>query len=68
MQKADYIQIIKHAWREFDDRHEIRGVYDVSMYVSTNQVYKISFYKREPVFANFQITVSSTISGKITSL
>jgi len=51
MQKTDYIDIIKHAWREFDDRHEIRGVYDVSMYVSTNQVYKISFYKREPVFA-----------------
>ena len=51
MQKADYIQIIKHAWKEFDDRHEIRGVYDVSAYVSTNQVYKISFYKREPVFA-----------------
>ncbi|MFB6343943.1 hypothetical protein ACE01N_11305 [Saccharicrinis sp. FJH2] len=51
MQKIDYIQIIKHAWREFDDRHEIRGIYDVSAYVSTNQVYKISFYKREPVFA-----------------
>lgn len=51
MQKIDYVQIIKHAWREFDDRHEIRGVYDVSAYVSTNQVYKISFYNREPVFA-----------------
>ena len=51
MQKIDYIQIIEHAWREFDDRHEIRGVYDVSAYVSTNQVYKISFYTREPVFA-----------------
>ena len=50
MNKADYIQIIKHAWKEFDDRHEIRGVFDVSAYVSTNQVYKISFYKREPVF------------------
>ena len=35
MHKADYIQIIKHAWKEFDDRHEIRGVYDVSMYVSS---------------------------------
>lgn len=51
MQPFDYIQIIKHAWQEFDDRHEIRGVYDVSAYVSTNQVYKISFYEREPVFA-----------------
>ncbi len=51
MQHFDYIQIIKRAWQEFDSRHEIRGVYDVSAYVSTNQVYKISFYKREPVFA-----------------
>lgn len=51
MQPLDYIQIIKHAWREFDDRHEIKGVFDVSAYVSTNHVYKISFFKREPVFA-----------------
>ncbi len=51
MDKKNHIDIIKHAWKEFDDRHEIRGVYDVSMYVSTNQVYKISFYEREPVFA-----------------
>ncbi|MBK6281645.1 MAG: hypothetical protein IPF54_02320 [Draconibacterium sp.] len=51
MQHFDFIQIIKRAWHEFDSRHEIRGVYDVSAYVSTNQVYKISFYKREPVFA-----------------
>ncbi len=51
MQHFDYVQIIKRAWQEFDNRHEIRGVYDVSAYVSTNQVYKISFYNREPVFA-----------------
>lgn len=51
MQHFDYIQIIKRAWQEFDNRHEIKGVYDVSAYVSTNQVYKISFYHREPVFA-----------------
>jgi len=51
MHKIDHIEIIKHAWYEFDDRHEIKGVYDVSAHVSTNQVYKISFYKREPVFA-----------------
>ena len=51
MQHFDYIQIIKRAWQEFDNRHEIKGVYDVSAYVSTNQVYKISFYNREPVFA-----------------
>lgn len=51
MQNFDYIQIIKFAWKEFDDRHQIRGIYDVSAYVSTNHVYKISFYEREPVFA-----------------
>ena len=51
MHKTDHIQIIKFAWKEFDDRHEIKGVYDVSAHVSTNQVYKISFYEREPVFA-----------------
>ncbi len=51
MQSIDYIQIIKHAWKEFDDRHEIKGIFDVSAYVSTNQVYKISFYNRQPVFA-----------------
>ena len=52
MQKLDYAQIIKLAWKEFDgDRHEIKGVFDVSAQVSTNHVYKISFYLREPVFA-----------------
>lgn len=52
MQKADYAQIIKLAWREFDgERHQIKGVFDVSAKVSTNHVYKLSFYKREPVFA-----------------
>lgn len=51
MHQIDHIEIVKHAWKEFDDRHEIRGIYDVSPYVSTNTVYKISFYEREPVFA-----------------
>ena len=51
MQHPDYAQIIKLAWQEFDDRHEVKGVYDVSAHVSTNQVYKVSFSNREPVFA-----------------
>ena len=52
MQKLDYKLIVKLAWREFDgERHEIKGIYDVSAQVSTNHVYKLSFYKREPVFA-----------------
>jgi hypothetical protein len=51
MGQLDHIEIVKHAWREFDDRHDIKGVYDASVYVSTNYVYKISFYEREPVFA-----------------
>ncbi|MCE4563059.1 hypothetical protein INQ51_01930 [Maribellus sp. CM-23] len=52
MEIRDYAQIIKLAWQELDgDRHEIKGVFDVSAQVSTNHVYKVSFYKREPVFA-----------------
>lgn len=50
-EQINHKEIIKYAWEEFDPRHEIRGIYDVSAYVSTNQVYKISFYEREPVFA-----------------
>ena len=52
MQSWDYAKIIKFAWQEFDNnRHQIRGIYDVSAHVSTNQVYKISFYQRDPIFA-----------------
>ena len=51
MRNTNYTEIVKHAWREFDNRHEIKAVYDVSVHVSTNHVYKISFYNREPVFA-----------------
>lgn len=51
MQALNYTEIIKLAWTEFDDRHEIKAIYDVSAHVSTNQVYKISFFNREPVFA-----------------
>lgn len=43
--------IIKQAWEEFDDRHEVKNIFDVSANVSTNHVYKVSFYEREPVFA-----------------
>lgn len=51
MEKLDSYHIIRQAWKEFDDRHEIKGIFDVSMHVSTNSVYKISFYDRQPVFA-----------------
>ena len=51
MQALDHNQVIKQAWEEFDDRHEIRSIYNVSAQVSTNQVYKVYFYKRNPVFA-----------------
>lgn len=51
MHTLDYYQIIRMAWMEFDDRHEIKAIFDVSAHVSTNQVYKISFFNRQPVFA-----------------
>ncbi|MDX9883060.1 MAG: hypothetical protein RBS73_13440 [Prolixibacteraceae bacterium] len=50
-QRLDYFQVVRLAWSEFDDRHEIKAIYDVSAHVSTNQVYKVSFYNRQPVFA-----------------
>jgi len=50
-QTLDYFQIVRQAWAEFDSKHEIKGIYDVSVHVSTNHVYKISFYNRQPVFA-----------------
>lgn len=49
--QLDYKHIIQKAWEEFDDRHEIKRIFDVSVRVSTNQVYKIFFHDREPVFA-----------------
>ena len=51
MHKLDHLTIIHQAWEEFDDRHQIKGIYDVSAHVSTNQVYKVSFFDRQPVFA-----------------
>ena len=51
MHTLNYFQIIRSAWEEFDDRHEIKGIYNVSAHVSTNHVYKISFFERQPVFA-----------------
>jgi len=49
--QLDYKRIIQKAWEEFDDRHEIKRIFDVSVHVSTNHVYKIFFHDREPVFA-----------------
>ncbi|MFV0377029.1 MAG: hypothetical protein ACK5JD_06955 [Mangrovibacterium sp.] len=51
MEKIDNYHIIRQAWKEYDDRHEIKGIFDVSAHVSTNSVYKVSFYDRQPVFA-----------------
>ena len=51
MRTLDYNHIIRQAWEEFDDRHKIKGIYDVSAHVSTNHVYKVSFNDRQPVFA-----------------
>lgn len=51
MQTLDYHQIIRQAWEEFDDKNKIKGIYDVSAHVSTNHVYKVSFFDRKPVFA-----------------
>ncbi len=51
MGRINHVNVISRAWEEFDDRFEIKAIIDVSAHVSTNQVYKVSFYEREPVFA-----------------
>lgn len=50
-EQLDFKRVIRSAWAEFDDRHEIMEIVDVSANVSTNHVYKIFFFEREPVFA-----------------
>jgi len=49
--KLDYCKVIQMAWEEFDDRHEIKRIFDVSAQVSTNHVYQVEFHDRQSVFA-----------------
>ena len=51
MQTIDHYEVIRQAWEEFDDRHKIKRIYDVSAHVSTNQVYRVYFFNRNPVYA-----------------
>jgi hypothetical protein len=51
MRTIDYSIIIKQAWAEFDPSKEVKAVFDVSAKVSTNHVFKVTFYDRNPVFA-----------------
>ncbi len=51
MSNLDYDYIIRQAWNEFDGKHEVSAVLDMSAQVSTNYVYKVFFEEREPVFA-----------------
>lgn len=49
--QLNYKHIITKAWEEFDDRHAVQRVIDASPKVSTNNVFKVIFNGREPVFA-----------------
>lgn len=41
MRVVDFIQIVKEAWRAYDDSRPIYQITDISVQVSTNHVYKI---------------------------
>ncbi|MGI9542232.1 MAG: hypothetical protein ACR2MX_03175 [Cyclobacteriaceae bacterium] len=51
MRFVDYNTIIKEAWRGYDDALQIETVTDISVRVSTNYVFKVTFSNRPTVFA-----------------
>jgi hypothetical protein len=66
MRTIDYSIIIKQAWAEFDPSKEVKAVFDVSAKVSTNHVFKVTFYDRNPVFAKLSYYGEFALSKKIT--
>ena len=48
---VDFTQIVRAAWRAYDDSREIAMVTDISAMVSTNHVYRIRFTDRSFVVA-----------------
>ena len=51
MRFVDYHTIIEKAWRGYDDATRIETVTDISVRVSTNYVFKVTFADRPTVFA-----------------
>jgi hypothetical protein len=51
MRSIDFFTIIERAWYAYDDTKTVKEIVDVSVQVSTNHVFKISFHDRNDVFA-----------------
>ncbi len=51
MDSNDFITIIKYAWMEYDSSRRIKSIEDISAFVSTNHVYKISLIDGSIVIA-----------------
>ena len=69
MQKLDYGEIIKFAWKEFDgERHEIKGVFDVSAKVSTIMYINYRFTNASRFLPKYRNTEILKTLGKTTLL
>ncbi len=51
MEEKDFINIVRHAWIDYDKSRSIKSIEDVSAQVSTNHVYKVTLQDREFVIA-----------------
>lgn len=51
MKFVDFPTIVKEAWANYQDERSIKFIYDMSVRVSTNHVYKIDFHDGSSVFA-----------------
>ena len=51
MNPVDFLDIVKNAWREYDNSRIIMGITDISAMVSTNHVYRIKFLDQSIIIA-----------------
>ena len=49
MRTFNFFNIIEKAWHDYDDTKQIKAIDDISVQVSTNHVFKITFQDRNPV-------------------
>lgn len=47
----DFLNIVRHAWQDYDASREIKTIRDISAMVSTNHVYKITFKESGSIIA-----------------
>ena len=53
MREEDFIDIVRHAWIDYDKSRPIKSIVDISAQVSTNHVYKVTLPDKEFVIAKF---------------